>query len=139
VIEHNLLANCVRESGDHGQWNSWDHIPYITDVFDTEPDTLPPLKWRRLPCRFPATPPTPHGNLTHCAKNKRCNVSKMCDPTNKVSPIIISDDARDHRARQEGDLLGRRAGVPEEDVLLSPGVDLYTVRVEILMNAQLMN
>jgi hypothetical protein len=83
VIEHNLLANCVRESGDHGPsrdrssqslrcgckqlggprcrrvlppcccrrcialsgpWNSWDRIPYITDVFDTEPDTLPPIK-----------------------------------------------------------------------------------------------
>ena len=44
MIEHNLLANCVRESGDHGPWNSWDRIPYITDVFDTEPDTLPPLK-----------------------------------------------------------------------------------------------
>lgn len=44
VIEHNLLANCVRESGDHGPWNSWDRIPYITDVFDTEPNTLPPLK-----------------------------------------------------------------------------------------------
>lgn len=32
------------QSGDHGPWNSWDRIPYITDVFDTEPDTLPPLK-----------------------------------------------------------------------------------------------
>ena len=44
MIEHNLLANCVRESGDHGPWNSWDRIPYITDVFDEEPNTLPPLK-----------------------------------------------------------------------------------------------
>jgi len=32
VIEHNLLANCVRESGDHGPWNSWDRIPYITNI-----------------------------------------------------------------------------------------------------------
>eukprot|EP00039_Didymoeca_costata_P026545 m.16129 g.16129 ORF g.16129 m.16129 type:complete len:957 (+) comp5588_c0_seq1:70-2940(+) len=32
VIEGNLLANCVRESGDHGPWNSWDRIPYITDI-----------------------------------------------------------------------------------------------------------
>jgi len=31
VIEGNLLANCVRESGDHGPWNSWDRIPYITN------------------------------------------------------------------------------------------------------------
>lgn len=44
VIEHNLLANCVRESGDHGPWNSWDRIPYITDVPDVEPDTLPPTR-----------------------------------------------------------------------------------------------
>jgi len=44
IIEHNLLANCVRESGDHGPWNSWDRIPYITDVPDTEPDTLPPTR-----------------------------------------------------------------------------------------------
>ena len=27
-----------------GPWNSWDRIPYITDIPDTEPDTLPPLK-----------------------------------------------------------------------------------------------
>ena len=32
VIEGNLLANCVRESGDHGPWNSWDRVPYITDI-----------------------------------------------------------------------------------------------------------
>jgi hypothetical protein len=23
IIEGNLLTNCVRESGDHGPWNSW--------------------------------------------------------------------------------------------------------------------
>jgi len=44
VIEHNLLANCVRESGDHGPYNSWDRIPYITNIPDTVPETLPPLK-----------------------------------------------------------------------------------------------
>jgi len=27
VIEHNLLLNCVRESGDHGPYNSWDRVP----------------------------------------------------------------------------------------------------------------
>ena len=32
VIEGNLLANCVRESGDHGPWNSWDRVPYITNI-----------------------------------------------------------------------------------------------------------
>ena len=32
VMEGNLLANCVRESGDHGPFNSWDRVPYITDM-----------------------------------------------------------------------------------------------------------
>eukprot|EP00051_Salpingoeca_urceolata_P015335 m.198436 g.198436 ORF g.198436 m.198436 type:complete len:722 (-) comp18370_c0_seq6:228-2393(-) len=32
IIEGNLLANCVRESGDHGPWNSWDRVPYITNI-----------------------------------------------------------------------------------------------------------
>ena len=32
VMEGNLLANCVRESGDHGPFNSWDRLPYITDI-----------------------------------------------------------------------------------------------------------
>ena len=27
VLEGNLLANCVRESGDHGPFNSWDRVP----------------------------------------------------------------------------------------------------------------
>ena len=31
LMEGNLLANCVRESGDHGPFNSWDRIPYITN------------------------------------------------------------------------------------------------------------
>jgi hypothetical protein len=36
VIEQNLLANCVRESGDHGPYNSWDRVPYITDIGSAE-------------------------------------------------------------------------------------------------------
>eukprot|EP01061_Rhynchopus_euleeides_P006089 TRINITY_DN1516_c0_g1_i1.p1 TRINITY_DN1516_c0_g1~~TRINITY_DN1516_c0_g1_i1.p1 ORF type:complete len:336 (+),score=148.72 TRINITY_DN1516_c0_g1_i1:129-1010(+) len=32
VMEGNLLANCVRESGDHGPFNSWDREPFITDI-----------------------------------------------------------------------------------------------------------
>eukprot|EP00035_Acanthoeca_spectabilis_P015944 m.321033 g.321033 ORF g.321033 m.321033 type:complete len:348 (+) comp16454_c0_seq39:3376-4419(+) len=28
IIEGNLLTNCVRESGDHGPWNSWDRVPW---------------------------------------------------------------------------------------------------------------
>jgi len=32
IIEANLLTNCVRESGDHGPWNSWDRLPYITNI-----------------------------------------------------------------------------------------------------------
>ena len=32
LLEANLIANCVRESGDHGPFNSWDRLPYITEV-----------------------------------------------------------------------------------------------------------
>eukprot|EP01083_Nonionella_stella_P003656 10523_1 len=28
----NLLMNTCRESGDHGPWNSWDRVPYITRI-----------------------------------------------------------------------------------------------------------
>ncbi len=31
-IHHNLILNACRESGDHGPWNSWDRVPYITNV-----------------------------------------------------------------------------------------------------------
>lgn len=31
-MEGNLLFNCVRESGDHGPFNSWDRVPYITNL-----------------------------------------------------------------------------------------------------------
>ena len=30
VISRNLFANTCRESSDHGPWNSWDRVPYIT-------------------------------------------------------------------------------------------------------------
>ena len=32
LLEHNLLFNWVRESGDHGNFNSWDRVPYITNI-----------------------------------------------------------------------------------------------------------
>merc|ERR1719453_869799 len=41
VIEGNLLANCVRESGDHGPFNSWDRVPYITTLRDGSPSIRP--------------------------------------------------------------------------------------------------
>ena len=30
-LTNNLLINTCRESGDHGPWNSWNRVPYITD------------------------------------------------------------------------------------------------------------
>ena len=46
IIEGNLLANCVRESGDHGPWNSWDRVPYITTIGSGKPSVLP--AWRHI-------------------------------------------------------------------------------------------
>ena len=41
-IESNLLFNTCRESGDHGAFNSWDRLPYITKVRDGKtPSTVP--------------------------------------------------------------------------------------------------
>ena len=34
TFERNLLFNWVRETSDHGNFNSWDRLPYITDVVD---------------------------------------------------------------------------------------------------------
>ena len=31
-ISGNLLLNCVQESSDHGPWNSWSRVPYITEI-----------------------------------------------------------------------------------------------------------
>ena len=32
VISNNYFGNCVRESGDHGPINTWNRLPFITDV-----------------------------------------------------------------------------------------------------------
>jgi len=40
-ISNNLFANCVRESGDHGPWNSWDRVPYITTIRTGKPSIIP--------------------------------------------------------------------------------------------------
>ena len=32
LLENNLMFNMVRETGDHGPFNSWDRQPYLTDV-----------------------------------------------------------------------------------------------------------
>jgi hypothetical protein len=36
-VHANLLANAVRESGDHSAINSWDRMPYIHDVGQCQP------------------------------------------------------------------------------------------------------
>lgn len=40
-ISGNLLLNCVRESSDHGPWNSWSRVPYITNIRTGKPSIIP--------------------------------------------------------------------------------------------------
>lgn len=40
-IANNLLLNTCRESGDHGPWNSWDRVPYITTVRNGSASIVP--------------------------------------------------------------------------------------------------
>ena len=56
IIENNLLANCVRESGDHGPWNSWDRIPYITEL-GMLPDASSPTGYKDAE-GYPSVVPT---------------------------------------------------------------------------------
>jgi len=41
-VNNNLLFNTCRESGDHGAFNSWDRLPYITTVADGVTKTTVP-------------------------------------------------------------------------------------------------
>ena len=41
VIERNLIFNMVRETGDHGPFNSWDRVPYITTIGSGKPSVVP--------------------------------------------------------------------------------------------------
>jgi hypothetical protein len=50
VIEYNLITNCVRESGDHGPFNSWDRVPYITNIGTGKPSIIP--AWREIRHNF---------------------------------------------------------------------------------------
>jgi len=50
IIENNLITNCVRESGDHGPYNSWDRIPYITTIRTGKPSVIP--QWREIRHNF---------------------------------------------------------------------------------------
>eukprot|EP00937_MAST-01D_sp_MAST-1D-sp2_P005490 g5490.t1 len=40
-ISGNLLLNTCRESSDHGPWNSWDRVPYITTLRTGKPSIVP--------------------------------------------------------------------------------------------------
>eukprot|EP00937_MAST-01D_sp_MAST-1D-sp2_P004825 g4825.t1 len=44
VMKGNLIANCVRESGDHGPFNSWDRVPYITNIRTGKPSIIPEFR-----------------------------------------------------------------------------------------------
>lgn len=41
IIADNVIGNCVRESGDHGPFNSWDRVPYITTLRTGQPSIIP--------------------------------------------------------------------------------------------------
>ena len=43
-IVGNLLLNCVRESSDHGPWNSWSRVPYITNIRTGKPSIIPEVR-----------------------------------------------------------------------------------------------
>ena len=40
-LSNNLLINTCRESGDHGPWNSWNRVPYITTERTGKPSIIP--------------------------------------------------------------------------------------------------
>ncbi len=42
-VSENLLFNTCRESSDHAAFNSWDRLPYVTDVRSGAPSTIPAL------------------------------------------------------------------------------------------------
>ena len=41
LFENNLIFNMVRETGDHGPFNSWDRQPYLTGVKNGTPSLMP--------------------------------------------------------------------------------------------------
>ena len=41
-LENNLIFNMVRETNDHGPFNSWDRVPYLTRVKDGQTPSLNP-------------------------------------------------------------------------------------------------
>ncbi len=50
ILQGNLVTNCVRESGDHGPFNSWDRVPYITLIGSGKPSIIP--AWRQIRHNF---------------------------------------------------------------------------------------
>ena len=42
MLKNNLIFNMVRETADHGSFNSWDRQPYLTTVQDGETPSLTP-------------------------------------------------------------------------------------------------
>ena len=45
ILENNLMFNMVRETGDHGTFNSWDRQPYLTDVGPDPPSLIPAVNY----------------------------------------------------------------------------------------------
>ena len=43
TVRNNLAFNVVRETADHGPFNSWDRMPYVFPGRDGAPTTRPPL------------------------------------------------------------------------------------------------
>ena len=68
IVSRNLLFNFVRETMDHGPFNSWDRQPYLTKVRDGVTPSLVPkenyMTYNFLICNYQSTWPIDHDDGT---------------------------------------------------------------------------
>jgi len=63
ILENNLMFNLVRETGDHGPFNSWDRQPYLTKLADGSASLTPAQSYitnNFFICNYHSTWPIDH-------------------------------------------------------------------------------
>ena len=63
ILENNLMFNLVRETGDHGPFNSWDRQPYLTKLADGSASLIPAQSYitnNFFICNYHSTWPIDH-------------------------------------------------------------------------------
>jgi hypothetical protein len=117
VVSGNLVFNMVRETSDHGPFNSWDRVPFVT-MQPYDPAAPTPAPPPPTPAPPPPTPAPVPGRT--CAVGASLGCFQDADKSGRILPTRIGGDTHPNDPQLTQDKCAT-----ECDALLGPGATAF--------------